>query len=43
MQGATTSRGWSRSRSAGRNVFGVRLLTSTLEEVYVEAVSGETS
>ena len=26
----------------GRRVFGVRLLTSTLEEVYVEAVGGET-
>jgi hypothetical protein len=28
---------------AGRNVYGARLLTSTLEEVYVEAVGGETS
>jgi len=29
--------------SAGRQVFGVRVLTSTLEEVYLEAVGGETS
>jgi ABC-2 type transport system ATP-binding protein len=28
---------------AGQNVYGARLLTSTLEEVYVEAVGGETS
>jgi ABC-2 type transport system ATP-binding protein len=27
----------------GQNVYGARLLTSTLEDVYVEAVSGETS
>jgi hypothetical protein len=26
----------------GRSVFGARVLTSTLEEVYVEAVGGET-
>jgi ABC-2 type transport system ATP-binding protein len=29
--------------AAGRRVFGVRVLTSTLEEVYLEAVGGETS
>jgi len=29
--------------AAGRRVFGVRTLTSTLEEVYLEAVGGETS
>jgi ABC-2 type transport system ATP-binding protein len=29
--------------SAGRQVFGVRVLSSTLEEVYLEAVRGETS
>jgi ABC-2 type transport system ATP-binding protein len=29
--------------AAGREVYGVRTLTSTLEEVYVEAVEGETS
>jgi len=29
--------------SAGRQVYGVRVLTSTLEEVYLEAVGGETS
>ena len=28
---------------AGQNVYGARLLTPTLEEVYVEAVGGETS
>jgi ABC-2 type transport system ATP-binding protein len=28
---------------AGESVYGARLLTSTLEEVYVEAVGGETS
>jgi ABC-2 type transport system ATP-binding protein len=28
---------------AGEDVYGVRVLTSTLEEVYVEAVGGETS
>ena len=28
--------------AAGRQVFGVRVLTSTLEEVYLEAVGGET-
>jgi ABC-2 type transport system ATP-binding protein len=28
---------------AGRRVYGVRVLTSTLEEVYLEAVGGETS
>jgi ABC-2 type transport system ATP-binding protein len=28
---------------AGRDVYGARLLTSTLEEVYVDAVGGETS
>jgi ABC-2 type transport system ATP-binding protein len=28
---------------AGRKVYGVRVLTSTLEEVYLEAVGGETS
>jgi ABC-2 type transport system ATP-binding protein len=28
---------------AGRHVYGVRVLTSTLEEVYLEAVGGETS
>jgi ABC-2 type transport system ATP-binding protein len=28
---------------AGRNVYGVRVLTSTLEETYLEAVGGETS
>jgi ABC-2 type transport system ATP-binding protein len=27
----------------GEDVYGVRVLTSTLEEVYVEAVGGETS
>jgi hypothetical protein len=27
----------------GRSVYGVRVLTSTLEEVYLEAVGGETS
>jgi hypothetical protein len=27
----------------GKSVYGARLLTSTLEDVYVEAVSGETS
>ena len=29
--------------AAGRKVYGVRVLTSTLEEVYLEAVGGETS
>jgi ABC-2 type transport system ATP-binding protein len=29
--------------AAGRHVYGVRVLTSTLEEVYLEAVQGETS
>jgi ABC-2 type transport system ATP-binding protein len=29
--------------AAGRKVFGVRVLTSTLEDVYLEAVGGETS
>jgi ABC-2 type transport system ATP-binding protein len=29
--------------AAGRKVYGVRILTSTLEEVYLEAVGGETS
>src|SRR5207302_6907664 len=29
--------------SAGERVYGVRVLTSTLEEVYLEAVGGETS
>jgi ABC-2 type transport system ATP-binding protein len=29
--------------AAGRRVYGVRVLTSTLEEVYLEAVGGETS
>jgi ABC-2 type transport system ATP-binding protein len=29
--------------AAGRNVYGVRVLTSTLEDVYLEAVGGETS
>jgi ABC-2 type transport system ATP-binding protein len=29
--------------SAGRKVYGVRVLTSTLEETYLEAVGGETS
>jgi ABC-2 type transport system ATP-binding protein len=29
--------------AAGRKVYGVRVLTSTLEETYLEAVSGETS
>ena len=29
--------------AAGRKVYGVRLLSSTLEEVYLEAVGGETS
>jgi len=29
--------------SAGRKVYGVRVLTSTLEETYLEAVAGETS
>ena len=29
--------------AAGRQVFGVRVLTSTLEETYLEAVGGETS
>jgi ABC-2 type transport system ATP-binding protein len=29
--------------SSGRRVYGVRVLTSTLEEVYLEAVGGETS
>lgn len=29
--------------AAGREVFGVRVLTSTLEETYLEAVGGETS
>src|SRR5947208_16895216 len=29
--------------AGGREVYGVRTLTSTLEEVYVEAVEGETS
>jgi len=28
---------------AGDHVYGVRVLTSTLEEVYLEAVGGETS
>jgi ABC-2 type transport system ATP-binding protein len=28
--------------AAGRRVYGVRVLTSTLEEVYLEAVGGET-
>ena len=28
--------------AAGRSVYGVRVLTSTLEEVYLEAVGGET-
>jgi hypothetical protein len=29
--------------AAGRKVYGVRALTSTLEETYLEAVGGETS
>ena len=29
--------------AAGRKVYGVRVLTSTLEEVYLDAVGGETS
>jgi hypothetical protein len=29
--------------AAGRKVYGVRALSSTLEEVYLEAVKGETS
>jgi ABC-2 type transport system ATP-binding protein len=29
--------------AAGRRVYGVRVLTSTLEDVYLEAVGGETS
>src|SRR6185437_9255727 len=29
--------------AAGRKVYGVRILTSTLEDVYLEAVGGETS
>ncbi len=29
--------------AAGRRVYGVRVLSSTLEEVYLEAVKGETS
>jgi len=29
--------------ASGRKVFGVRVLTSTLEETYLEAVGGETS
>jgi ABC-2 type transport system ATP-binding protein len=29
--------------AAGRNVYGVRVLTSTLEDVYLEVVGGETS
>ena len=29
--------------AAGRAVYGVRVLTSTLEDVYLEAVGGETS
>ena len=29
--------------AAGRRVYGVRVLTSTLEEVYLDAVGGETS
>jgi hypothetical protein len=28
--------------AAGRRVYGVRILTSTLEETYLEAVGGET-
>jgi ABC-2 type transport system ATP-binding protein len=28
---------------AGRQVYGVRVLTSTLEDTYLEAVGGETS
>jgi ABC-2 type transport system ATP-binding protein len=28
--------------AAGRSVYGVRVLTSTLEETYLEAVGGET-
>jgi hypothetical protein len=29
--------------ASGRRVYGVRVLTSTLEETYLEAVGGETS
>jgi hypothetical protein len=29
--------------ASGRRVYGVRALTSTLEEVYLDAVGGETS
>jgi hypothetical protein len=29
--------------AAGHEVYGVRVLTSTLEETYLEAVGGETS
>jgi ABC-2 type transport system ATP-binding protein len=29
--------------AAGRQIYGVRALTSTLEETYLEAVGGETS
>jgi ABC-2 type transport system ATP-binding protein len=29
--------------AAGRKVYGVRILTSTLEETYLEAVGGESS
>jgi hypothetical protein len=28
--------------AAGEQVFGVRILTSTLEEIYLEAVEGDT-
>ena len=31
------------ARAAGRQVYGVRVLTSTLEDTYLEAVGGETS
>lgn len=46
VEGATredTPRLVAEAVAAGRNVYGVRLLSSTLEEVYLEAVQGETS
>jgi hypothetical protein len=45
VQGATreyAARLAAEAVAAGRRVYGVRVLTSTLEETYLEAVGGET-
>ena len=46
IEGATredTPRLVAEAVAAGRKVYGVRVLTSTLEDTYLEAVQGETS